>query len=132
MFCLAVVESIIIEDESGTEDEEMVMTCVATGGKPASTITWVMPHGVEHSVEEEVWTIVSIKNNYEQQSIIKIIVQEEEEFQTVSKLTFTPSAAENEKKVGCQAINDVMDAAVEYETEMNILRELHKKSILEP
>ena len=62
MFCLAVVESLIIEDESGTEDEEMVMTCVATGGRPASTITWVMPDGLDHSVEEEVWTIVSMKD----------------------------------------------------------------------
>ena len=57
--------------------------------------------------------------------------EEEEEWWSVSKLTFTPSAAENEKKVGCQAINDVMDAAVEYETEMNTLRKLDKKRILE-
>ena len=59
VFCSAVFESTIIEDESGAEDEEMVITCVAMGGQPASAITWVMPDGVE----KEVIIIVSMKNN---------------------------------------------------------------------
>ena len=44
----------MIEGEAGTEDEEMTMTCIASGGYPASTITWVMPDGVNFTVEEEV------------------------------------------------------------------------------
>jgi len=100
---ISVVESVMIEGEAGTEDEEMTMTCIASGGHPASTITWVMPDGVNFTVEEEV------------------TVNEDETFETVSRLTFTPTADENEKNVVCEAINDVMDTPVEYETEMNIL-----------
>lgn len=48
--------------------------------------------------------------------------------ETISKLTFTPSAIEHEKKVICEAINDVMDAAVEYETELNILCEINNNN----
>ena len=56
----AVVESVIIEDEFGIETEEMILTCVATGGRPASTITWVMPDNILFSVEEEVGIIVRL------------------------------------------------------------------------
>jgi len=100
---LSVVESVMIEDEEGTENVEMTMTCIASGGHLASTITWVMPDGVNFTVNEEV------------------NVNEDETFETVSRLTFTPTADENEKNVVCEAINDVMDAPMEYATEMNIL-----------
>ena len=53
----------MIKDESGIEAEEMVLTCVASGGRPASTITWVMPDNVLFSVEEEVGIIVRLNQN---------------------------------------------------------------------
>eukprot|EP00092_Neocalanus_flemingeri_P009188 GFUD01009889.1.p1 GENE.GFUD01009889.1~~GFUD01009889.1.p1 ORF type:complete len:1498 (+),score=504.87 GFUD01009889.1:68-4561(+) len=100
---IAVVESVMIEHEAGTAGEEMVITCVATGGHPAAAITWTVPEMVIYSAEEEVQIL------------------EDESFVTISKLTVTPSAEENEKKVSCQAINDVMNEPVEYETELDIL-----------
>ena len=54
----AVVETILIEDETGNEAEEMVITCVATGGRPEASITWTMPETVLFSVEEEVQILV--------------------------------------------------------------------------
>ena len=41
------------------------------------------------------------------------ILKDDETFESVSKFTFTPSHEENEKEVSCQAINDVMDEALE-------------------
>ena len=99
----------------------MILTCVATGGRPASTITWVMPDNILFSVEEEVGIIVRLNKFIHK--VKQKYFQEEKTFQTVSKLTFTPSAEENEKKVSCEAINDVMEEAVEYEKELNILCE---------
>ena len=40
-------------------------------------------------------------------------VQDDDTFECVSKLTFTPSPEENNKEVYCQAINNVMDEALE-------------------
>ena len=115
----------MIEGEAGTEDEEMTMTCIASGGHPASTITWVMPDGVNFSVEEEVTVNVRTIVKHIEYRKKKFFVQEDETFETVSRLTFTPTADENEKNVVCEAINDVMDTPVEYETEMNILCRLY-------
>jgi len=100
---IAVVESVVIEAEAGVEGGEMLITCIATGGRPEASIIWNMPEGVLFSEEEEVQIL------------------EDETFQTVSKVHFIPSAEENEKKVTCQAINDVMVEAVEHESELNIL-----------
>ena len=115
----------MIEGEAGTEDEEMTMTCIASGGHPASTITWVMPDGVNFTVEEEVTVNVRTIVKHIEYRKKKFFVQEDETFETVSRLTFTPTADENEKNVVCEAINDVMDTPVEYETDMNILCRLY-------
>ena len=100
----------------------MVITCVATGGRPEASITWTMPETVLFSVEEEVQILVGF-DKFNDKLKLKICTsnQEDDTFQTVSKLTFTPSQEEHEKKVSCQAINDVMEEAVEFETELNIL-----------
>jgi len=100
---ISIVESVIIEDEAGIEDEEMVITCVATGGIPAASISWIMLETALFSVEEEVRTL------------------DDDTFQTVSRLTFTPTYEEHMKKVSCEAVNEVMEEPVEYETELNIL-----------
>jgi hypothetical protein len=42
----------------------------------------------------------------------------------ISKLTFTPTAAENGKTVTCQAINEVMEEALEEEALLDILCKL--------
>ena len=42
----------------------------------------------------------------------------------MSKLTFIPTAEENEKTVTCQAINEVMEEALEDETVLDIMCKL--------
>jgi hypothetical protein len=42
----------------------------------------------------------------------------------ISKLTFTPTKEENEKYVSCQAINEVMDEALEDEALLDIMCKL--------
>eukprot|EP00092_Neocalanus_flemingeri_P025444 GFUD01027586.1.p1 GENE.GFUD01027586.1~~GFUD01027586.1.p1 ORF type:complete len:1098 (+),score=293.63 GFUD01027586.1:126-3419(+) len=98
------VKSVYIEEELvGKEDEEMMLTCAAVGGRPMPTISWSLPENVEFETEEE------------------SLILEDETFQLISKLTFTPTAEENEKTVTCQAINDVMEEAIEDEAMLDIL-----------
>ena len=52
---------------------------------------------------------------------IDILKQDDETFQTTSMLTFTPSKADNEMEITCQALNDVMEEASEDTAELNIL-----------
>ena len=45
-------------------------------------------------------------------------VQDDETFECVGKLTFSPSPEENNEEVSCQAINNVMDEALEDKIEL--------------
>eukprot|EP00090_Calanus_glacialis_P045715 TRINITY_DN8668_c0_g1_i1.p1 TRINITY_DN8668_c0_g1~~TRINITY_DN8668_c0_g1_i1.p1 ORF type:complete len:1080 (-),score=259.44 TRINITY_DN8668_c0_g1_i1:89-3328(-) len=98
------VKSVSIEEETtGQEDTEMVISCSAVGGRPLPVISWHMPESVEFETEEE------------------SEILEDETFKLISKLTFTPSKEENEKYVTCQAINEVMDEALEDEALLDIM-----------
>ena len=51
---------------------------------------------------------------------LDIFTQDGETFDSLSKITFTPTYEENDKEVECHAINDVMDEAIEYKIDLLI------------
>jgi len=98
------VKSVSIHEEVvGQENEEMVLICTAVGGRPIPTISWLLPENVQFVTEDE--------SN----------MLEDETFELISKLTFTPTAEENDEMVSCQAINEVMEEALEDEAQLDIL-----------
>jgi len=97
------VKSVSIDTETvGNENEELILICTALGGRPMPTISWSTPENVLFETVEEYKTL------------------EDETFELVSTLTFTPSAEENGETVTCLAINNVMEEPLEDETILNI------------
>jgi len=98
------VKSVFIdEDTEGQEDIEMVLSCTAEGGRPLPTLSWSLPEHVEYQTEEESETL------------------EDGTFVLTSKLSFTPSAEDNEMVVSCEAINEVMEEGIKDETVIDIM-----------
>ena len=99
------VESVELDDSSleGEEWKEMEIACSARGSRPAATITWTLPNLVEHTAEQE--AILSEDNTYE----------------TVSKIRFTPIANDDGMSLTCHAVNEVMDDEIETSKNINIL-----------
>ena len=110
MFSVPVSSVSISKEVSGQECIEMILICTAVGGRPAPSLSWIMPDNVQFKQEDSSFLLVRLTT---QINICKIILKDDETFESVSKLTFTPSHEENGKEVSCQAINDVMDEAFE-------------------
>ena len=115
MFSVPLSSVTIAEEVSGQEGVEMILTCTAVGGRPAPTFSWTMPDNIQFKQEDSSSLSVSLAN---QINICKIIWKDDETFESVSKLTFTPTHEENEKEVSCQAINDVMDEPLEDKADL--------------
>ena len=128
--CSVPVSSVSISKEvAGQESIEMILTCTAVGGRPAPTLSWIMPDNVQFEQEDSDYLLVRLTN---QINICKIIWKDDETFESVSKLTFTPTHEENEKEISCQAINDVMDEPLEDKADLFVECEFlkYKKIII--
>lgn len=100
------VSSVEIEEDglTGVENEEIQVTCVASGGRPEPSITWNLSNiSSEFSTKEE------------------INILEDETFEKISVLSFNPSADDNGERVTCHAVNDVMEEPLQKEAVLEIL-----------
>jgi hypothetical protein len=129
MFSVPISSVSISEEVCGQEGVEMILTCTAVGGRPAPTFSWIMPDNVQFQQDDSSSLLVRLTNKIH---ICTNILKDDETFESVSKFTFTPSHEENEKEVSCQAINDVMDEALEDKDVLFVECEFlkHKKIII--
>ena len=97
------VETVELESLEGREDEEMEVVCRATKSRPEAVITWALPEHLEFSEETEVELL------------------EDDTFDTVSTIRFTPTAEDDGASVNCQAVNEVMEDPLEATEEITVL-----------
>ena len=120
--CIVPVKSISLQPEiSGEEGNEMIATCTAHGGRPAATVSWVVPDELEF-LQRDTISLLLVSTLHLHMSIIGKFCchKDDETFESVSILTFIPSANEHKKEVICQAINDVMEIAIEEKATLNV------------
>jgi len=97
------VETVELESLEGQEDEEMEVVCRATKSRPEAVITWALPDHLEFSEETEVELL------------------DDDTFDTVSTIRFTPTAKDDGVSVNCQAVNEVMEDPLETTEEITVL-----------
>jgi len=96
------VESVELESLEGQEDEEMEVVCRATKSRPEAVITWALPDHLEFTEETEVELL------------------EDDTFDTVSTIRFTPTAEDDSISVNCQAVNEVMEDPLETSEQITV------------
>ena len=96
------VESVELESLEGQEDEEMEVVCRATKSRPEAVITWALPDHLEFTEETEVELL------------------EDDTFDTVSTIKFTPTAEDDGIIVNCQAVNEVMEDPLETSEQITV------------
>ena len=97
------VETVELESLEGEEGKEMEVVCRATKSRPEAVITWALPEHIEFSEETEVELL------------------EDDTFDTVSTIRFTPTAEDDGISVNCQALNEVMEDPLETTEEITVL-----------
>ena len=91
-----------LEELQGEEGEEMEVVCWSLRSRPYPDITWVLPNQMEFTAEQEA------------------VLTEDETYDTVSRVTFTPTAEDHGMSITCQAKNEVMEEALEAEQKINV------------
>ena len=97
------VETVELESLEGQEDKEMEVVCRARKSRPEAVITWSLPDYVEFKEETEGELL------------------EDDTFDTVSTIRFTPTAEDDGMSLNCQAVNEVMEDPMEATEEISVL-----------